>query len=112
MYSAAFSPKRSSWKVSSVAKTAASMSSLSLEDKEAGYWKKEYIARQIASVRAVLSRVLQPVSPYTGLPRRTKEALRYTGAAACTCRGRFAARRLKKAGLGSGRCEAGRRAVA
>lgn len=50
---------------------------LSVEDKEAGYWKKEYVTKQIASVKAALAQVLKPVDPYTGLPVKTKEALRY-----------------------------------
>lgn len=53
------------------------MKSLSVEDKEAGYWKKEFITKQRASVKAVLAQVLQPVNPDTGLPVKTKEALRY-----------------------------------
>uniref|UniRef100_F1SNL4 F-box protein 15 n=1 Tax=Sus scrofa TaxID=9823 RepID=F1SNL4_PIG len=79
IYSTAFSPKRSNWKVNSVEKTAVSMNLLSVGDKEAGYWKKEYITKQIASVKAALARVLKPVNPYTGLPVKTKEALRISG---------------------------------
>ncbi|XP_049475556.1 F-box only protein 15 isoform X3 [Panthera uncia] len=76
IYSAAFSPKRSNWKVNSVEKTAGSVNVLSVKDKEAGYWKKEYIAKQRARVRAALAQVLKPVNPYTGLPVKTKEAVR------------------------------------
>ncbi|XP_023399498.1 F-box only protein 15 isoform X3 [Loxodonta africana] len=76
IYSTAFSPKRSNWKVNSVEKTAVSVNLLSLEDKEAGYWKKEYIVKQIASVKATVARLLKPVNPYTGLPVKIKEALR------------------------------------
>ncbi|XP_077916295.1 F-box only protein 15 isoform X1 [Halichoerus grypus] len=79
IYSTAFSPKRSNWKVNSAETTAVSMNSLSVEDKEAGYWKKEYITKQRASVKAALAQVLQPVNPYTGLPVKTKEALRISG---------------------------------
>ncbi|XP_058547797.1 F-box only protein 15 isoform X4 [Neofelis nebulosa] len=76
IYSAAFSPKRSNWKVNWVEKTAGSVNVLSVKDKEAGYWKKEYIAKQRARVRAALAQVLKPVNPYTGLPVKTKEAVR------------------------------------
>ncbi|XP_027432564.2 F-box only protein 15 isoform X3 [Zalophus californianus] len=76
IYSTAFSPKRSNWKVNSAETTAVSMNLLSVEDKEAGYWKKEYITKQRASVKAALAQVLQPVNTYTGLPVKTKEALR------------------------------------
>ncbi|XP_009191173.1 F-box only protein 15 isoform X2 [Papio anubis] len=76
IYSTAFSPTRSNWKVNSVEKIAVSVSFLSVQDKEAGYWKKEYITKQIASVKAALADILKPVNPYTGLPVKTKEALR------------------------------------
>ncbi|XP_058413281.1 F-box only protein 15 isoform X2 [Diceros bicornis minor] len=76
LYSTAFSPKRSNWKVNSVEKTAMSMNFLSVEDKEAGYWKKEYVTKQIASVKAALTQVLKPVNPYTGFPVKTKMILR------------------------------------
>ncbi|XP_015102500.1 F-box only protein 15 [Vicugna pacos] len=79
IYSAAFSPKRSNWKVNSVEKTAVSMNLLSVGDKEAGYWKREYITKQITSVKAALARVLQPVNPYLGLPVKIREALRISG---------------------------------
>ncbi|XP_069885057.1 F-box only protein 15 isoform X2 [Dipodomys merriami] len=79
IYSTAFSPKRSNWKMNSVEETAMSVSFLSVEEKEAGYWKKEYIAKQIRSVKATLAQILKPVSPYTGLPVKTKEALRISG---------------------------------
>ncbi|XP_045646221.1 F-box only protein 15 [Ursus americanus] len=79
IYSTAFSPKRSNWKVNSAEKTAVSMNSLSVEDKEPGYWKKEYITKQRASVKAALAQVLKPVNTYTGLPVKTKEALRISG---------------------------------
>uniref|UniRef100_A0A286XY91 F-box only protein 15 n=1 Tax=Cavia porcellus TaxID=10141 RepID=A0A286XY91_CAVPO len=79
IYATAFSPKRSNWKVNSVEETAVSVSLLSVEDKEAGYWKKTYITKQITSVKAALTQVLKPVSPYTGLPVKIKEALRLSG---------------------------------
>ncbi|XP_004862016.1 F-box only protein 15 isoform X1 [Heterocephalus glaber] len=79
IYSIAFSPKRSIWKVNSMEETTVSVSLLSVEDKEAGYWKKTYITKQITSVKAALAQVLKPISPYTGLPVKTKEALRISG---------------------------------
>ena len=53
------------------------MNLLSAGDKEAGYWKKEYLTKQIASVKAALARVLKPLHPNTGLPLKIKEALRW-----------------------------------
>uniref|UniRef100_A0A8C2VF16 F-box only protein 15 n=2 Tax=Chinchilla lanigera TaxID=34839 RepID=A0A8C2VF16_CHILA len=79
IYSMAFSPKRSNWKVNSVEETAVSVSLLSVEDKEAGYWKKTYITEQITSVKAALAQILKPVNAYTGLPVKIKEALRISG---------------------------------
>ncbi|KAB1256253.1 F-box only protein 15 [Camelus dromedarius] len=55
------------------------MNLLSVGDKEAGYWKREYITKQITSVKAALARVLQPVNPYLGLPVKIREALRISG---------------------------------
>ncbi|XP_027259539.1 F-box only protein 15 isoform X11 [Cricetulus griseus] len=79
IYSAAFSPKRSHWKVNSVEETATSVSLLSVEDKEAGYWKKEYITKQISDVKEALAQIVKPVNSYTGLPVKIKEALRVFG---------------------------------
>nr|XP_020732690.1 F-box only protein 15 isoform X2 [Odocoileus virginianus texanus] len=79
IYSAAFSPKRSHWRVDPAEKTDLSVNLLSAGDKEAGYWKKEYLTKQIASVKAALARVLKPLHPHTGLPLKTKEALRMSG---------------------------------
>ncbi|XP_036060214.1 F-box only protein 15 isoform X2 [Onychomys torridus] len=79
IYSAAFSSKRSHWKVNKVEETATSVSVLSVEDREVGYWKKEYITKQISSVKAALAHILKPVNSYTGLPVKTKEALRLSG---------------------------------
>ncbi|XP_004640237.2 F-box only protein 15 [Octodon degus] len=79
IYSMAFSPKRSKWEVNSEEETAMSVSLPSVEDKEAGYWKKTYITKQITSVKEALAQVLKPVNPYTGLPVKIKEALRISG---------------------------------
>ncbi|XP_076768457.1 F-box only protein 15 isoform X2 [Arvicanthis niloticus] len=79
IYSAAFTSKRSHWKVTSVEETATCVSLLSVEDKEVGYWKKQYITKQISSVKAALTHIVKPVNPYTGLPVKTKEALRISG---------------------------------
>ncbi|XP_039092340.1 F-box only protein 15 isoform X2 [Hyaena hyaena] len=79
IYSAAFSPKRSNWRVNSAEETTGSVNVPPAKDKEAGYWKKEYITKQRARVRAALAQVLKPVNPYTGLPVKTKEALRVSG---------------------------------
>lgn len=75
IYSTAFLPKRPNWEVSSVEKTAVSV--LSGGDEEPGFWKETCIAKEVASVRAALAQVLTPVNAYTGLPVRTREALRY-----------------------------------
>ncbi|XP_041496856.1 F-box only protein 15 isoform X3 [Microtus oregoni] len=79
IYSAAFASKRSHWKVHSVEETATSVSLLSVEDKEGGYWKKEYITKQISSVKEALTQIAKPVNSYTGLPTKFKEVLRVFG---------------------------------
>ncbi|XP_052011554.1 F-box only protein 15 isoform X2 [Apodemus sylvaticus] len=79
IYSAAFKSKKSHWNDSSVEETATCVSLLTVEDKEAGYWKKEYITKQISSVKAAIVRILEHINPYTGLPMKTKEALRISG---------------------------------
>ncbi|XP_031222057.1 F-box only protein 15 isoform X2 [Mastomys coucha] len=78
-YSAAFTFTRPHWKATSVEETATGVNSLSVRDKEIGYWKKEYITKQISSVRAVLTHILKPVNDYNGLPMRIKETLRTSG---------------------------------
>ncbi|XP_029778073.1 F-box only protein 15 isoform X2 [Suricata suricatta] len=70
---------KSNWKAKSAGKPVGSGTVPSVKDKEAGYWKREYISRQRASVRAALAQVLKPVSHYTGLPVKTQEALRISG---------------------------------
>ncbi|XP_045706273.1 F-box only protein 15 isoform X1 [Phyllostomus hastatus] len=79
IYSSAFSPKRYNWSADPGRKAAESVSLLSVEDREAGYWKRQCIAKRMASLRAALAQVLKPVNLYTGLPEKTKEALRVSG---------------------------------
>ncbi|XP_053520336.1 F-box only protein 15 isoform X2 [Artibeus jamaicensis] len=67
------------WRADSVGRMAGSMSLLSVEDREAGHWKREYVMRRMASLKAALAQVLKPVNLYTGLPEKTKEALRISG---------------------------------
>ncbi|XP_029327683.1 F-box only protein 15 [Mus caroli] len=78
-YAAAFTSKRLHWKATSVEETARSVSLLSVCDKEDGYWKKEYITKQISSVKANLTHILSSVNTRTGLPLKTKESLRISG---------------------------------
>ncbi|XP_007950916.2 F-box only protein 15 [Orycteropus afer afer] len=79
IYSTAFPPKRSTWNLKAEEKTAMPVTRLIMEEKAAGYWKREYIAKQVASVKAVVAQLLRPVNPYTGLPVKIKEALRISG---------------------------------
>ncbi|KAM6218043.1 F-box only protein 15 [Rhynchocyon petersi] len=79
IYAEAFSLKRSHWKVNQAEETAVCSSPLAPEDRDAGHWKKKYIAKQVASVKAAVAQLLQPVNLYTGLPVRIKEALRVSG---------------------------------
>ncbi|XP_006897300.1 PREDICTED: F-box only protein 15 [Elephantulus edwardii] len=79
IYSTAFSAKPSHWKVNSAKETVACKIPLGPEDREAGHWKKKYIAKQVASMKATVAQLLQPANPYTGLPVKIKEALRVSG---------------------------------
>lgn len=53
-----------------------SLGCAALHDRKPGYWKKEYIFKQIAVVKARVMQLVKPVDPYTGLPCKNKEAMK------------------------------------
>jgi len=57
-------------------KEAVSLGCTALHDRKPGYWKKEYIFKQIATVKSRVMRLVKPVDPYTGLPCKNKEAMK------------------------------------
>ncbi|CAM2106389.1 F-box only protein 15 isoform X1 [Caretta caretta] len=76
IYSSFFPPKRTNWKTNSVEKTAVLLSHAMIQDRELGYWKNEYIMKQIAAGKTRIIQLLKPINPYTGLPLKTKEAIK------------------------------------
>ncbi|XP_075272675.1 F-box only protein 15 isoform X2 [Opisthocomus hoazin] len=79
IYSSCFQPKRTIWTMKSKQKEAVSLGCTALHDRKPGYWKKEYIFKQIATVKSRVMRLVKPVDPYTGLPCKNKEAMKATG---------------------------------
>ncbi|NWU91356.1 FBX15 protein, partial [Upupa epops] len=79
IYSSCFQPKRTIWKVKSGHTETVSLRCATQCDRSPGYWKKEYIFKQIAAVKTRVMRLIKPVDPYTGLPYKNKEAMRASG---------------------------------
>ncbi|XP_068253136.1 F-box only protein 15 isoform X2 [Nyctibius grandis] len=79
IYSSCFPPKRTIWKMKSEQTETVSLGCAALHDREPGYWKKEYIFKQIAAVKSRVMRLVKPVDLYTGLPRRNREAIKASG---------------------------------
>lgn len=71
IYSRCFPPKRMEWNTESDQELAASSS---LPD--VGYWKKEYIMRKSGAAKAKIIQLLKPINTNTGLPLKTKEAIK------------------------------------
>ncbi|XP_074432635.1 F-box only protein 15 isoform X3 [Larus michahellis] len=76
IYSSCFRPKRTIWKMTSEQTETVSLDCAALHDRKPGYWKKEYIFKQIAAVKTRVMRLVKPVDPYTGLPCKNKEAIK------------------------------------
>ncbi|NXL64211.1 FBX15 protein, partial [Chordeiles acutipennis] len=76
IYSSCFQPKGTIWTTKSEQTGTVSLDSVALSDRKPGYWKKEYIFKQIAAVKARVMRLVKPIDPYTGLPCRNKEAMK------------------------------------
>ncbi|XP_029868332.1 F-box only protein 15 isoform X1 [Aquila chrysaetos chrysaetos] len=79
IYSICFQPKRTIWKMKSEETETVSLGCAALHDRKPGYWKKEYIFKQIAAVKMRVMRLVKPVDPYTGLPCKNKEAMKASG---------------------------------
>nr|XP_025968694.1 F-box only protein 15 isoform X5 [Dromaius novaehollandiae] len=78
IYSSHFLPKRTIWKMNSETE-AVSLDCAAVQDTKPGYWKKEYIFRQIAAVKTRVMQLVKPVDPHTGLPCKNREAIRASG---------------------------------
>ncbi|XP_028593285.2 F-box only protein 15 isoform X1 [Podarcis muralis] len=79
IYSKSFLPKRKKWRTESAQESAVSLNLPELQDRESGYWKKEYIMKKIAAGKADLIQLLKPINTRTGLPVKTKEAIKISG---------------------------------
>ncbi|XP_068788164.1 F-box only protein 15 isoform X3 [Struthio camelus] len=79
IYSSRFPPKRTIWKINSVETETVSLGCAAVQDRKPGYWKKEYISKQIAAVKTRVMQLLKPVDPHTGLPCKNREAIRASG---------------------------------
>ncbi|XP_028922153.1 F-box only protein 15 isoform X4 [Ornithorhynchus anatinus] len=71
-YTAFFSPKISKWKTNPDEK-------ISVQDKDIGYWKKDYIMKRIEAGKRMAIQFVKPINCYTGLPFKTKEAIKVSG---------------------------------
>nr|XP_014340882.1 PREDICTED: F-box only protein 15 isoform X2 [Latimeria chalumnae] len=49
---------------------------LSIQEKPAGHWKKECVKTLMAGGKKDVGQILKPINPYTGLPAKTKEAVK------------------------------------
>ncbi|XP_047935204.2 F-box only protein 15 isoform X6 [Anser cygnoides] len=76
IYSGCFPPKRTIWKTKSVQTETVSLSCAPIQDRKPGYWKKEYVLKQIAAITTRVMQLVKPVDPYTGLPSRIKKAIK------------------------------------
>ncbi|XP_010222902.1 PREDICTED: F-box only protein 15 isoform X1 [Tinamus guttatus] len=76
LYSSCFPPKRMFWKINPAETETISLGCATLQDRRPGYWKKEYIFRQIAAVKTRVMQLVKPVDPQTGLPCKNREAIR------------------------------------
>ncbi|KAM6283286.1 F-box only protein 15 isoform 2-T2 [Porphyrio hochstetteri] len=79
IYSSCFQPKRTFWTMKSEQTETVSSDHAALHDRKPGYWKKEYILKQIAAVKARVMRLVKPVDVYTGLPCKNKEVMKASG---------------------------------
>uniref|UniRef100_A0A672TGG2 F-box protein 15 n=1 Tax=Strigops habroptila TaxID=2489341 RepID=A0A672TGG2_STRHB len=79
IYSSCFQPKKTIWKMKSEQTETVSLGCAALHDRKPGYWKKEYIFKQIALVKTRVMQLVKPVDPYTGLPCKNKEAMKASG---------------------------------
>ncbi|NXA33505.1 FBX15 protein, partial [Eudromia elegans] len=79
LYSSCFPPKRMIWKINPPETETVSLGCAAQQDRRPGYWKKEYIFRQIAAVKTRVMQLVKPIDPQTGLPCKNREAIRASG---------------------------------
>ncbi|XP_069476810.1 F-box only protein 15 isoform X2 [Ambystoma mexicanum] len=79
IYSSLAPSKKTYWKSKAVETINNLLHHNTIEEKNIGYWKKEYISKVIAAGKNGIINLLKPVNPYTGLPVNTKEAVTAAG---------------------------------
>ncbi|XP_055654813.1 F-box only protein 15 isoform X1 [Falco peregrinus] len=79
IYSSCFQPKRTIREMKSEQTETVSLGCTVLHDRKPGYWKKEYIFKQIAAVKTRVMQLVKPVDSYTGVPCKAKEAIKASG---------------------------------
>ncbi|NXY84169.1 FBX15 protein, partial [Alcedo cyanopectus] len=78
IYSSCFQQKRTVRKMKTGQTETGSLGCAALHDRNPGYWKKEYIIKQQAVVKARVMQLVKRVVPYTGLCKH-KEAMKASG---------------------------------
>ncbi|XP_019400675.1 PREDICTED: F-box only protein 15 [Crocodylus porosus] len=76
IYSGSFPCKIINWNTESIETTTVSLSHATVQEKKLGYWKKEYIMKHKATTKTGIIQLLRPINLYTGLPLKTKEAIK------------------------------------
>ncbi|XP_021243020.1 F-box only protein 15 isoform X2 [Numida meleagris] len=79
IYASCFPAKRGIWKNKSLQMETVPLSCAVAEDRKPGYWKKEYILKQIAAVKTRVMQLVKPVDPRTGLPCKNQKAIKASG---------------------------------
>uniref|UniRef100_A0A6J0UH85 F-box only protein 15 isoform X1 n=1 Tax=Pogona vitticeps TaxID=103695 RepID=A0A6J0UH85_9SAUR len=79
MYTSTFPPKRKKWTAKSVEEPTTPLSPPESQERESGYWKKEYILKNIAAIRSDIIQLLKPINTYTGLPLKMDKAIKFSG---------------------------------
>ncbi|XP_042725528.1 F-box only protein 15 [Lagopus leucura] len=79
IYFSCFPAKRRIWKNEFLRMETVPSSCAVVEDRKPGYWKKEYILKQIAAVKTRVMQLVKPVDPCTGLPCENQKAIKASG---------------------------------
>lgn len=79
IYSSIYTSKKIHWKPKTVEAIDDHLSHSTMQEKDMGYWKKEYISKVITAGKKGIMNLLKPVNPYTGLPANIKKAVAAAG---------------------------------
>ncbi|XP_078543639.1 F-box only protein 15 [Lissotriton helveticus] len=79
MCSSLHTSKKIHWKPKTVKTIDNDVSHSTIQEKDIGYWKKEYISKVITAGKKGIMNLLKPENPYTGLPADIKKAVAAAG---------------------------------